>query len=378
MAIYYAKVSTISRGAGKSAVASAAYRAGEKIKNERDGIEHDYTKKTGIKHSEILTPENAPEWTRDREKLWNAVEESEKRKDARLAREIIVALPKELNEENQKELIRNYTKETFVSQGMIADIAIHDKGDGNPHAHILVTDRPITESGFDSKKNRDWNTEESLEKWRKSWANHANRYLEFNKISEKSYEKQGIEKIAQVHEGFTARKIERAGGVSDLCEYNRNITAKNQEIELINVNIKQLELQKSLVQEINKNGREEIFGTRSGIERDPNRTAENAKNLSGAAGSSSERGQNWDFTSTQAGNTGQNRESTGNNPDNQHPSDRGGFEGFAWDFDRAEKLDISRNPDNGRNLPDAPGRDDAPVRDEERQRSRGREIDFDL
>ena len=147
MAIYHLSIKIVSRGKGKSAVAASAYRAGEKIINEYDGIEHDYTKKGGVVHTEILLPENAPFEYQDRAVLWNAVEEVEKAKNAQLAREIEIALPVELTREQSISLVREYAKEQFVDRGMCADIAIHDTGGGNPHAHILLTMRPIEPDG---------------------------------------------------------------------------------------------------------------------------------------------------------------------------------------------------------------------------------------
>lgn len=136
----------ISRGAGRSSVGAAAYRSGEKLTNEKDGITHDYTKKSGVVHSEIILCENAPLEYQNREKLWNAVESVATSRE-RLARDFDVALPVELNREEQIQLVRDYVNDNFVKAGMCADFAIHDKGDGNPHAHIMLTMRPIDENG---------------------------------------------------------------------------------------------------------------------------------------------------------------------------------------------------------------------------------------
>ena len=145
MAIYHLSIKIISRGKGKSAVAVSAYRSGEKIKNEYDGLVHDFTRKGGIAHTEILLPQNAPQEFSDRGTLWNSVEKIEKNKNSQLAREIEIALPKELDRSKQIELVREYVKENFVKVGMCADIALHDKNDGNPHCHILLTMRPLDE-----------------------------------------------------------------------------------------------------------------------------------------------------------------------------------------------------------------------------------------
>lgn len=147
MAIYHCHVNVISRGNGRSCVGASAYRSGEKLENERDGITHDYTKKSGVVYSEIMLPQNAPNEWQDRSKLWNEVEKIEKAKDSRLAREYEIALPRELTREQQIECVRNISKVYFVNEGQCVDIAIHDKEDGNPHAHIMTTIRPINENG---------------------------------------------------------------------------------------------------------------------------------------------------------------------------------------------------------------------------------------
>ena len=147
MAIYHCSIKVISRGKGKSAVAAAAYRAGEKITNEFDGMTHDYTHKGGVVHTEILLPDHAPAEYTDRAVLWNEVEKIEKAKNAQLAREIEIALPRELTREQGISLVRKYVKRHFVAAGMCADVCLHDTGGGNPHAHIMLTMRPIDERG---------------------------------------------------------------------------------------------------------------------------------------------------------------------------------------------------------------------------------------
>lgn len=139
MAIYHCSIKVIKRSQGKSAVAAAAYRSGEKLTNQWDGVTHDYTKKGGIVHSEILLPSHAPPALLNRSELWNSVEQFEKSGNAQLAREIEIALPVELDRQAQLALVRTYVNDTFVSVGMCADFALHDKGDGNPHAHIMLT-----------------------------------------------------------------------------------------------------------------------------------------------------------------------------------------------------------------------------------------------
>ena len=147
MAIYHLVANVVGRGAGRSAVAASAYLSCSRLYNDYDGIQHDYTKKQGLVWQEVFLPEYAPQEWQDREKLWNAVEEVETAKDSRLAREFVVALPIELSREQQIELLQDFIREQFVSDGMCADAAIHDTDGHNPHAHILLTVRPLDERG---------------------------------------------------------------------------------------------------------------------------------------------------------------------------------------------------------------------------------------
>lgn len=250
MAIYYAKVNIISRGKGRSAVAAAAYRSGETIRNNYDGVLHNYTRKSGVVYTQILLPKNAPSRFADRGTLWNEVEAGE-RKNGRLAREVVLALPREFGQEEQKEAVAEYCQ-TFTAMGMVADYAIHDKGDGNPHAHIMLTDRPLTADGFAKKKNRDWNKEELVEEWRAAWAEICNRRLPQQKrIDHRSYERRGYKGwSAYVHEGVAARQIEKRGGVSYRCEMNRRIRADRREMgQLITERQQLIEAQKQQEQQ---------------------------------------------------------------------------------------------------------------------------------
>ena len=147
MSIYHLEAKVVSRGAGRSAVAASAYLSCSRLYNDYDGIQHDYTKKQGLVWQQVFLPEYAPQEWQDREKLWNAVEEVETAKDSRLAREFVVALPIELSREEQIELLQEFIREQFVSDGMCADAAIHDTDGHNPHAHILLTVRPLDEQG---------------------------------------------------------------------------------------------------------------------------------------------------------------------------------------------------------------------------------------
>ena len=147
MAIYHLEAKVVSRGAGRSAVAASAYLSCSRLYNDYDGIQHDYTKKQGLVWQEVFLPEYAPQEWKDREQLWNAVEKVETAKDSRLAREFVVALPMELSREEQIELLQEFIQEQFLSDGMCADAAIHDTDGHNPHAHILLTVRPLDEQG---------------------------------------------------------------------------------------------------------------------------------------------------------------------------------------------------------------------------------------
>ena len=206
MAIYHASAKIISRSNGKSVVAAAAYRVGDKFKDERLGETFDYTKKQGVDSTIILAPDNAPDWIYNRERLWNTVEAVERRKDSQLAREFNIALPVELNKEQMKDLAQGYVQEQFVNRGMIADVAFHDLDTNNPHFHVLLTMRDITKKGF-GKKNRTWNSTDLLVEQREAWANHVNTALERvgyveEKIDHRTLVAQGItNRIAQVHLG---------------------------------------------------------------------------------------------------------------------------------------------------------------------------------
>ena len=147
MAIYHLEAKMVSRGAGRSAVAASAYLSCSRMLNEYDGVQHDYTRKQGLAWQTVFLPDMAPAEWQDREKLWNAVEEAEKTKDSRLAREFVAALPIELSRQQQIELLQNFIREQFVAEGMCADVAIHDTDGHNPHAHILLTVRPLNENG---------------------------------------------------------------------------------------------------------------------------------------------------------------------------------------------------------------------------------------
>ena len=181
MAIYHLRATMISRSQGRSATAAAAYRVAERIEDRRTGLTFDYAARGGVDHTEILAPDHAPDWVRDRSELWNRVEEAETRKNSQVAREVRVALPAELTHAQRLELVREFVRSQFVDRGMVADIALHAPGregdERNHHAHILLTTREVGEDGF-TTKNRDWNKVEVLEGWREAWARDSNAALE--------------------------------------------------------------------------------------------------------------------------------------------------------------------------------------------------------
>jgi hypothetical protein len=271
MAIYHLSIKIISRGKGKSAVGAAAYRAGETITNEYDGITHDYTRKGGVVHTEILLPEYAPDEYKDRAVLWNAVEQIEKNKNAQLAREIELALPVELSREHNISLVRKYVQEYFVSAGMCADVCIHDKDGGNPYAHILLTLRPFEQGGEWGAKSRkeylldkdgerirlksgdfktrkvdmvDWNEQAKAEEWRAAWADAVNAALERQGLEERvdhrSFLRQGKEEIPTVHLGVAAAQMERKGMPTERGNMNRIIEGINQHLRQLWEQIKSL------------------------------------------------------------------------------------------------------------------------------------------
>ena len=180
MAFYHLSAKVIGRSSGRSSVAAAAYRSGSRLRDDRTGQDHDYTRKGGVEHSEIVAPTNAPAWMLDRAALWNAVERIEKRRDAQLAREIELGLPREVAVERRAGVVREFVEAQFVSQGMIADFAIHNgrarDGGEQPHAHVMLTTRELMGEGF-GKKEREWNGTDKLEGWRERWAEHVNQEL---------------------------------------------------------------------------------------------------------------------------------------------------------------------------------------------------------
>ncbi|GAA0194468.1 Ti-type conjugative transfer relaxase TraA [Brevundimonas nasdae] len=235
MAIYHLHVKVIGRKAGSSAVASAAYRSGSRLRDERLDRSHDFSAKRGVVHSEIMLPEGAPEHLGDRDRLWNDVEACEVRKDAQLAREVEFSLPRELTQVQGVELARDFAQSEFVDQGMIADVNVHwdigEDGMPRPHVHVMLTMRSVDENGF-GQKVRDWNRTEMVERWRERWAELANeRLAELDidaRIDHRSLEAQGIPLEPQSQIGAPAQRIEGEGIVAaDRADLHREIARDN-------------------------------------------------------------------------------------------------------------------------------------------------------
>ena len=224
MAIYFFNARILSRNLGHSAIASSAYRSGSRLKSERTGIFHNFTRKTEVQYSDIITPDDAPSWTHDREQLWNAVENGETRSNAQLSREIVLGIPIELPSECRSVLLDGFVREAFVSLGMIADYSIHDKT-GNPHAHIMLTLRELSADGLGfGAKRRDWNNPALLQNfWRPLWAEYVNRMLAQHgqdvRIDHRSLVDQGIAGPATVHVGRDT------GFNSDAVQERKNFNA---------------------------------------------------------------------------------------------------------------------------------------------------------
>lgn len=264
MTIAFMRYNMISRSTGKNAVASAAYRSGSRLRDRQSGKIKNYTRKEEVKYSEIDLPKGCTEKYRDRETLWNAVEQQSKRKDARLARELIIALPRELSLEDDIKVLQKYIKNEFTTDGMIADWSVHMKED-NPHCHLMLTVKPLGQDGetfigqktstfkLDQNGNRiprldengnqltdkkgrkkwvrtntvtkNWDSPENGEKWKRAWADLLE---EETGIQIKFGVEEGYE--SERHEGQAARQIEEQGGHSDVCEYNRQVRRHNQAV----------------------------------------------------------------------------------------------------------------------------------------------------
>lgn len=274
-----------SRSKGQSAISASAYRAGAKLKDYETGLTSDYTRKHGVCFSEIALCANASQEYMNRETLWNSVHKIEKNKNAQLWREFEVALPQELSREEQIDIVREFVKQ-LTDSGMCADWALHDKGDGNPHAHIMTTMRSITEDGKWASKSRlvydldengkrifqkinkqgrkqykshkenynNWNAQERVEEWRALWAECCNKRLsKHDRIDHRSYARRGIDQVPTIHEGYTARKIVAGGGDSPLVSLNNEIRQGNKILAQSSEILKQIDIEiKQLQEEIMK------------------------------------------------------------------------------------------------------------------------------
>lgn len=307
VAIYHCSIKIISRGKGRSAVACAAYRSGTKLTDLATGKIFDYSNKPGVVFSEVLLPENAPAiFAVDRNILWDAVERKETHSAAQLAREVEVALPCEFTRQEQIDTVREYIMKNFVREGMCADWALHDKGDGNPHAHIMLTMRAIKTNGRWAEKSRtiykldpngqkipvidpttgqqkigargrkmwqretvpanDWNDRSKAEEWRAAWAAECNRRLDRqHQIDHRSYARQAVEQEPTIHEGYAARKMEREGRVSNRCEINRETKLLNEQHsrrlevangELYNATSERLRLYRDVIRDLESESKE--------------------------------------------------------------------------------------------------------------------------
>ncbi len=218
MAIFHMSVKVISRSKGQSATAAAAYRAGVRIGCERGEVSYDYTKKKGVEKSFIIAPADAPEWAKDREKLWNAVESAETRKNSTVGREFEVAFPAELGADDRLKLVRGFARAIVNRHKNVVDVAMHEPSkDGdqrNHHAHILMSTRRIDSTGF-TEKTRELDTKKSgeVEYWREQWAIHCNHALWINgheaRVDHRSLDEQGIEREPQRHVGELETRIAR-------------------------------------------------------------------------------------------------------------------------------------------------------------------------
>ncbi|KAE9564895.1 hypothetical protein FD33_GL000471 [Companilactobacillus paralimentarius DSM 13238 = JCM 10415] len=266
MAIFHMSFSNISAGKGRSAIAGASYRSGEKLFDQKEGRSYFYARSV-MPESFILTPKNAPEWASDREKLWNEVERKDRRANSRYAKEFNVALPVELSENEQKELLTKYVQENFVDEGMVADVAIHRDHPDNPHAHVMLTNRPFNPDGtwglkskreniLDENGNKtytgnsrfprsrkvwlvDWDKKEKITEWRHNWAASVNQVLEQknipDRISEKSFIEQGIDDTPTQHEGINSKRYERKEFNQQVKNYRKvKASYKNNQEKVIN------------------------------------------------------------------------------------------------------------------------------------------------
>jgi len=244
MAIYHFSAKVISRANGSSAVASAAYRAAERLHDDRLGRDHDFSNKAGVVHSEIMLPEGAPERLNDRTTLWNEVEAGEIRKDAQLAREVEFSIPREMNQQQGIQLARDFVEKQFVERGMVADLDVHwdmgKDGQPKPHAHVMLSMREVGPEGF-GQKVREWNSAALLQGWREAWADHVNeRLAELDidaRIDHRTLAAQGIELEPQHKIGPAASRMPEQGLEVERVEDHARIARENGEKIIANPNI---------------------------------------------------------------------------------------------------------------------------------------------
>ena len=260
MPVPHLEIRIVQRSKGSSAVAGAAYQAGEKLFSEYDQKMKNYLYKKEVVYTEVMLPTNAPPGYADRATLWNAAEEVEKQWNSQLARQFVVALPREAPPEMYPQMMQEYCREHFVSKGMCCDFAIHDPDPPghNPHCHIMLTMRAIDENGKWLPKSRkvydldengeriklpsgrwkshkedtvDWNDQKYCEIWRHEWEVIQNRYLEANdrpeRVDLRSYARQGLDIVPTVHEGAAVRQMEKRGIQTNIGNLNREIRAAN-------------------------------------------------------------------------------------------------------------------------------------------------------
>jgi len=224
------------RSAGKmhSVVAASAYRSGTAIKDEQRGVTHNYKARTqGVVETTLLTPENSPAWARDPSELWNRVEAAEKRKDAQLAREFILAVPPEISPAEQFQCAVDWVKQDLVSLGMVAEVSLHHcKSGTNPHVHVLCTLRKLDDDQFSAHKTREWNEQPLLCHWRESWCNAANAALEKagrpERVDHRSLKDRGIDRIPEPKMGKAATAMKRRGEDSERFNLWRRVKMLNE------------------------------------------------------------------------------------------------------------------------------------------------------
>lgn len=254
--------SIISRRTGRSAVQMAAYCSRDKYYSDYTGITYDYSTRHDLVYHDVIIPNFAPDSFHNSEILWNSVEKIEKCSNSRLARVLIIALPRELDHTAQILMIRQYAQEFFIQRGMCADISIHDKGDGNPHAHILLTTRSLNHDGkwmckqrrnylLDKNGNKirdpitkqcklgmsiktnDWDAPERIEEWREGWAKTCQSWFRKYNISKEithlSYARQGIDREPTKHLGAKVKALEARGLSTNRGKENRDIAERNLE-----------------------------------------------------------------------------------------------------------------------------------------------------